>query len=172
MQVAAADRTDHRTRDESLILALRVLTSATAAAERFQQGGKGQARRARRALSVTARGHSAQQSGQSCAPVFSFPHSVATPGQRHAPRPVLSPCGDRGGGCGCGIVVMGFCYGSENVKCRLVLRTGQEPTPRAGSRAGRVPSCRARRWPHSQREDATDWMDAEDFPFLWFFCLF
>lgn len=28
-------------------------------------------------------------------------------------------------------------------------------------------------WPHSsKRQDATDWIDAEDFPFLWFFCLF
>lgn len=46
-------------------------------------------------------------------------------------------------------------------------RAKEPPTLPVGQRSPSHPQ------PHSSKcQDATDWIDAEDFPFLWFFCLF
>lgn len=50
---------------------------------------------------------------------------------------------------------------------------GTSVDPGVGHRPPASPAEGPACWPPSaKRQDATDWTDAEDFPFLWFFCLF
>ena len=114
--------------------------------------------------------------------------------QQHAPGlPVraLSPCSDHG-------CCRENCRGDgllptvlENLKCQFVpwhvhrlagakatkhaplqtLEHGKKtPCPFSAVRAPPHLPCPGPR--SSKHQDATDWIDAEDFPFLWFFCLF
>lgn len=110
------------------------------------------------------------QSGQACASVFSFP-AVASAGQRPpplspAPRPAVTGLAVAAGCC--------LCVGkpempvSSTAGARVsVRRASARPVHSAhrGHGHGHRPAS-------SECQDATGWGDAEDFPFLWFFCLF
>lgn len=73
--------------------------------------------------------------------------------------------------------------GWTRVRLGSVCCFGKSEMPAASGRSGRFLSAhlhpfhrlRGPRlpWPHPSRcQDTTDWADAEDVPFLWFFCLF
>lgn len=129
-------------------------------------------------------GPSTRQSSQSCTGVFSFPPLWVSSGQAAGLRPRVTVvcCPQLSPQYSDGILSTVL----VNLKCQLVPRhihklvraeategatsanpkTWKSPLLSQGSKAP-APTPRS-----SGRQDTTDWIDAEDFPFLWFFCLF